>query len=209
MAFGYAGLWVIIVVYGVVLSSFVSSLAILAIEMSLKPPQILLDLWRAQGERLRRFIEPIDVLWKHKVERPNRVVGRWCSRSAALTKPSIWGHRFATSLHRTMKRQGKHIATGLHLCLKVVFLYTRFGSPFALLFFVVWSEWFMWTNDPAGETFRHIGQWGALVAVMVGIAAGTGRLTSTASGFKSSSPRLPDAPLVICMPLLYLLILKP
>ena len=97
-----------------------------------------------------------------------------------------------------MTRQGKHIAIGLHLYPKVVSLYARFESPFALLFFVVWSKWFMWTNDPAGETFTHIGQWGALVAVvMVGVAAGTSRLTPKASTSKSSSPRLSNAPRVI------------
>ena len=180
------------------LSSFVSSLTILAIKIPRKPPQILLDLGRAQGERLRWLFEPIDVLWKHNDERSIGAVWYWCSPSAALVKRPIWNHRFATSFHRTMKRRGKHVVPGLHLYLKVVSLYARFGSPFALLFFIVRSEWSMWSNDPAGETFEYLGQWGALVAVvMVGVPTGTGRLASKASSPKSSSPRLANAPLVV------------
>ena len=46
----------------------------------------------------------------------------------------------------------------------VVQFYVRFLSPIALAFFVAWVEWYMWTEDPQGETFRHVGQWGSLVA---------------------------------------------
>ncbi len=50
---------------------------------------------------------------------------------------------------------------------KLIDIYAKILSPFAVSFFVGWIEWEMWTNDPSGETFRHIGQWGALVAAIV------------------------------------------
>ena len=60
--------------------------------------------------------------------------------------------------------------------------YLRLVSPTALLFFVIWSEWFICLDDAGRESFRHIGQWGAMVVViLVGLAAFVGRFYVTKS----------------------------
>lgn len=43
-------------------------------------------------------------------------------------------------------------------------------SPIALIIFVSWIEWCI-TTDIEGETFRHIGQWGAVIAVVLALLA--------------------------------------
>ena len=62
----------------------------------------------------------------------------------------------------------------------IINLYARIISPLAVLFFVGWIEWYIWTSDPRGETFRHVGQWGALLAAaFVILAAIAGRIWPT------------------------------
>jgi hypothetical protein len=41
-------------------------------------------------------------------------------------------------------------------------------SPIAFLLFIAWIEWCI-TTDIEGETFRHIGQWGTLEAVVLAL----------------------------------------
>ena len=65
----------------------------------------------------------------------------------------------------------KRLLAAWHCYLYVVQFYVRFLSPIPLAFFVAWIEWYMWTEDPQGETFRHVGQWGSLVAASL-VAAG-------------------------------------
>ena len=75
----------------------------------------------------------------------------------------------------------------------MVNLYAKTLSPIALTLFVVYVERAVW-NDQGGENFRHVRQWGALVAAaLVSIAAivgqwkefvaATKRLTSAAANF--------------------------
>ena len=65
----------------------------------------------------------------------------------------------------------KRLLAVWHCYVYVVQFYVRILSPIALAFFVAWVEWYMWTEDPQGETFRHVGQWGSLVAASL-VAAG-------------------------------------
>ena len=74
---------------------------------------------------------------------------------------------------------------------RLIDIYARILSPFAGFFFVGWIEWKMWTNDLPGETFRHIGQGGALVAAIVVI---TGAMVGFWSSRRSVSPLQPQNP---------------
>lgn len=52
-------------------------------------------------------------------------------------------------------------------CLRLWILYNlviaRVLSPSATVAFILTTEWFMWSADPGGESFNHVGQWSALV----------------------------------------------
>jgi hypothetical protein len=56
------------------------------------------------------------------------------------------------------------------LCVKVNEVYARVMSPIAFVLFIVWIEWCI-TTDIEGETFRHIGQWGVVVAAVLAVLA--------------------------------------
>ncbi|KFZ15995.1 hypothetical protein V502_05291 [Pseudogymnoascus sp. VKM F-4520 (FW-2644)] len=59
----------------------------------------------------------------------------------------------------------------LRLWILCITFYASVLSGFALAFMVGYTEWGMWVSDPGGETFKHIGQWGALVAAILVIGA--------------------------------------
>jgi hypothetical protein len=52
----------------------------------------------------------------------------------------------------------------------ILSFYASFLSPFAVVALAAYTEWNMWT-DPREESFKHIGQWGSLVAVGLVFAA--------------------------------------
>lgn len=55
--------------------------------------------------------------------------------------------------------------------LQLVNIYAKILSPIAPVLLVLYAEWIMWYDQP-GEDFRHVGQWGPLVATaLVAIAA--------------------------------------
>jgi hypothetical protein len=54
--------------------------------------------------------------------------------------------------------------------LKVNDIYERIMSPIAVVLFIAWIEWCI-TTGIEGETFRHIGQWGAVVAAVLAALA--------------------------------------
>ncbi len=56
------------------------------------------------------------------------------------------------------------------LYLKVIDIYARVMSPISFMLFIAWIEWCI-TTDIEGETFRHIGQWGAVVAAAFALLA--------------------------------------
>jgi hypothetical protein len=69
-------------------------------------------------------------------------------------------------------RNGREVLRfGLHVYSLLLYTYTMILSPLALLFFIGYIEWFIWGTDPGGESFRHIGQWGVIVAVVLVFAA--------------------------------------
>ena len=92
---------------------------------------------------------------------------------------SSLGTRFTNALQarpffawKTAKRYGLTCCT-LHFI--VLDAYAKYGSPIALVCFAAWIEWQLW-YDSSGEDFRHVGQWGALVAAgLLLIAALVGR----------------------------------
>lgn len=47
----------------------------------------------------------------------------------------------------------------------MIYYYTYFVSPLALLFFLIIMEWLIWETDTGWETFRHVGQWSAIVGL--------------------------------------------
>lgn len=54
----------------------------------------------------------------------------------------------------------------LRIWVLIIIAYALILSRIAFAFMVSYTEWIMWDSDPGGETFRHIGQWGALVATI-------------------------------------------
>ena len=85
----------------------------------------------------------------------------------------------------------KRLLAGWHCYVYVVQFYVRILSPIATSFFVAWVEWYMWTNDPQGETFRHIGQWGSLVAAsLVAVGAVIGYCWAVFRGESDSDSQL-------------------
>lgn len=65
----------------------------------------------------------------------------------------------------------------------IIYFYTYFISPLAVLFFVGVMEWLIWEADQAWESFRHVGQWSSLVGlVLVFIAAVVSRWVDKRDG---------------------------
>lgn len=53
----------------------------------------------------------------------------------------------------------------------VIYVYAFFVSPFVVLFFVGFMEWYIWGSNPGGETFYHVGQWSTIAALALVFAA--------------------------------------
>lgn len=49
----------------------------------------------------------------------------------------------------------------------------RILSPFVIVGFIGAIEWYMWTVDPGGESFLHVGQWGVLVGALLELLVAT------------------------------------
>lgn len=80
------------------------------------------------------------------------------------------GFRGKFNLRRSASRLGKLI---LRLWIFLVVLYSSVLSPFALIVFIVFYEWFIAVSDPGAETFRHVGQWNVLVGAVLALGAAT------------------------------------
>lgn len=59
------------------------------------------------------------------------------------------------------------LITSWKFYMKVEEFYAQFLSLCTTIYFIVWIEWYLWTHDPPGESYPHVGQWGALVAAGV------------------------------------------
>lgn len=57
-----------------------------------------------------------------------------------------------------------------HIYRRCLRIYARLFCPVALVLFIVWIEITL-STDVEGESIRHVGQWGTLVAAALAIAA--------------------------------------
>lgn len=67
----------------------------------------------------------------------------------------------------TLSVLGKSWRISLRLWIFYNLIVARFLSPLILTGFVVTMEWYMWTADLGGESFKHVGQWSVLVGAML------------------------------------------
>lgn len=82
-----------------------------------------------------------------------------------------WGE-FIRSRPILCRKTAKRAMTAFYVTwMQFVNIYVKILSPTAPVLFVIYAEWEMWYDQP-GEDFRHVGQWGPLVATaFVAIAA--------------------------------------
>lgn len=180
-------------VYFIVSSSCLSSLTILAVDISRQPPRSMVEFIRRFREWTSRTIAPVRMLCSQKISKRFRLIWRAFLPSSTSTQYTRYHHVLFPSIRTKLESWGKIRSRVMHFYLKAITLYARCISPCALVFFVGWSEWYMYVNDPGGESFKHVGQWGALVAaVIVGVAAGVGQLMS-----KTSGPKPPVLPTTV------------
>ena len=200
------GWWLFIAVYVAVFSSTTSLLTIFAIEFARKPPKQLQSRARLSQLRIYSALKPAILRTKEFLRKV--IVMPWPScfaRDGAVQRPSRlyqWMLAMVTAISQswlnlwakerpTLKRDFLSL---WNLYVNCINLYAKYVSPVVVLFFVIWIEWYMWTNDPPGENFKHIGQWGALVAagvVMIGAFVGYFFTTSVDSAATNPAPTNP------------------
>ena len=152
------GWWLFVAVYIAVSSSALSLLTILAIEFARQPSTQFQSRARLSQLKIQSAI---------KKNFMGRAVGTawrefFASREWALTKVKM-----------TAPTMNGLFVSMWKLYLLCIYLYAKYVSPVTVVLFVIWIEWYIWTNDPPAETFRHIGQWGALVAAGVIVVGAT------------------------------------
>lgn len=165
----------LLAVYILVCSSFMTSLTVFAINVSSQPPKQMSTAF----EKIHNAFRHLSTICKIAVPTPMLKVCYIAipsrTSSGANTKTQEW----IIYLKHQDGRPRKLFSSAKRLYARLISFYAKVVSPVALLFFVVWIEWFIWANDPGGESFKHVGQWGAVVAVViVGLAALVGRLSS-------------------------------
>ena len=169
------GWWILIAVYAVVCSSCISSLTVFAIDSSNRSSSLLNSWISGISGRTLGLLRPI---YKRTVSKPLFAASILCSWRKPNTQPETESEKWLTYVANRMRRQREVLASARRLYFQIVSFYARLVSPIALLFFVTWIEWFILVNDPGGETIRHVGQWGALVAfLIIGLAAFVGRFS--------------------------------
>jgi hypothetical protein len=125
--------------------------------------------------------KPLQIFPRHDVKRVLGITDylRWSTIQKLVTLPVNFVHRL--SKDRSTKipkiRQDSKRSAVITICftigslyLKVIDIYARVMSPIAFVIFIAWIEWCI-TTDIEGETFRHIGQWGSLVAAILALLA--------------------------------------
>lgn len=161
------GWWLVITVYIMVLSSSISSLTVLAVNLGRARQHQIISSFRVVSE-------PIARLWHSSLATTIQICKNVSAKLPRTCKNNLQKVKFFA------KRPRKYLSTVRRMYLLCIFWYARVMGPLGLLFFVVWIEWYIYTTDPGGENFRHVGQWGALVAaVLVGVAAVVGHLMSS------------------------------
>ena len=112
-----------------------------------------------------------------------RAIGTVCTAWRDFFASRDWG---LTKVKMTAPTMNRLFVSVWNLYVLCTYLYAKYVSPVTVLLFVIWIEWYIWTNDPPAETFRHIGQWGALVAAGVLVVGAT-------VGFYFTTPDDPSA----------------
>jgi hypothetical protein len=70
----------------------------------------------------------------------------------------------------TVNTIANYLDGGLEVTTTLLGIYTVFISPIAVLVLAAFAEWNLWTDEKE-ETFKHVDQWGALVAAGLVFAA--------------------------------------
>ena len=202
------GWWLFIAVYLAVFSSTASLLTIFAIDFARQPPKQLQS--RPRLSQLRIYSALKLAILRTKELSGQVIVAPWhlCfARDATVQRPSRIRQRMLAMMNELSqswlnfwaKRPNvKRSSLSLwNLYVDCTNLYAKYVRPVVVLFFVVWIEWYIWTNDPPGEDFRHIGQWGALVAAgVVMIGAFVGFFFSTSADSAATVPQPTDPALL-------------
>ena len=168
------GWWLFVAIYIAVSSSALSLLTIFAIEFARQPSTHFQS--RARSSQLKIF----STIKKQFAGRAMRRVG------------TVWrdffarGDRALAKVKMTAPTMNRLLVSVWNLYVLCIYLYAKYVSPVTVLLFVIWIEWYIWTNDPPAENFRHIGQWGAMVAAGVIVVGAT-------VGFYFTTPEDPSA----------------
>lgn len=140
------GSWLLITVYIAISTSALSLLTSLAIDFSRQPPTQLQSRARLLQLKTQSAIK-------------NQFLGR-----AIGTFGTAWSDFFAnrdwalTKVKMTAPTVNRVFVSVWKLYVLCMYLYAKYVSPVTVVLFVIWTEWYIWTNDPPAETFRHIGQ---------------------------------------------------
>lgn len=174
------GWWLLVAVYAVVCSSCISSLTLFAIDISSQCKNHSSTWSRKVYDKILGFLNPTYVSMRQAITRSILTAGVLFvqrKHNASLGPPS---KERVTYVSNKMNGHRQLMSSIRRIYVCVVSFYARMISPLALLFFVIWIEWYIWNEDPGGESFRHVGQWGALVAAgVVGLAALVARLVAS------------------------------
>ena len=87
---------------------------------------------------------------------------------------------------RDVGRGGRAVQLIFYCYCLVIYLYTFFASPGVVLFFVAFMEWVIWGSDPGGESFHHVGQWNAIVGLVLVVGAAIISHRSESAGHPST-----------------------
>ncbi|KAG6995705.1 hypothetical protein G7Y79_00043g079890 [Physcia stellaris] len=174
------GWWLLIAVYAVVCSSCISSLTVFAIDISSQSKNHFSTWIRKVYDKTLGSQNPTYISIRRAMTKPFLKAGILFvqrSHNASSGSPS---RKWLVYLGNKMRRHRNLLSSIRRFYVSIVSFYARMISPMALLFFVIWSEWYIWNDDPGGESFKHVGQWGALVAAgVVGLAALVARLVTS------------------------------
>lgn len=104
---------------------------------------------------------------------------RWSTNQKLVKLPLSFLYRLSngrtTEIHMTRTDSKRSIVIKIFftiglLYLKVNDIYAHIMSPIAFVLFIAWIEWCI-STDIEGETFHHIGQWGAIIAAVLAVLA--------------------------------------
>lgn len=187
--------WLNFAVYLFVGTTALSGLTTIVIDMSLKRRKQIKTWAKFYYGKIFPFLKPALFVVRLLQTKGSVIARLFCSKSSRsaqsgqharrlkATTRAIWDSNSIVGARSICSKLG-------HIYLRLIDIYAKALSPFAVLFFIGWIEWVMWTSDFSGETFRHIGQWGAVVAallVIIGAFLSSSVLTRSTAGATPSS----------------------